>query len=149
MLREMIGDAALKKAISLYRPEEDHAPAYMPKLIQAQTQRDLSWFFDDWIYHDRGLPDFKVESAFPAKTTNGTFMVTITVDNLGSAGAEVPVTVKFSGGEISKRLEVHAKNRATIRVETAAAPQEIVLNNGSVPESDVTNNNFSLETQSR
>jgi hypothetical protein len=149
MLREMIGDAALKKAISLYRPEEDHAPAYMPKLIQAQTQRDLSWFFDDWIYHDRGLPDFKVESAFPAKTTNGTFMVTITVDNLGSAGAEVPVTVKFSGGEISKRLEVHAKNRATIRVETAAAPQEIVLNNGSVPERDVTNNNFSLETQSR
>ncbi len=147
MLRDMIGDAALKKAISLYRPEQDRDPSYMPRLIQAQTQRDLSWFFDDWVYHDRGLPDFKVESAFPAKTTNGTFMVTITVDNLGSAGAEVPVTVKFSGGEISKRLEVHAKDRATIRVETPSAPQEIVVNDGSVPESDVANNNFILETQ--
>jgi hypothetical protein len=146
MLRDMIGDAALKKAISLYRPEEDHDPSYTPRLIQAQTQRDLAWFFDDWVYRDRGLPDFKVESAFPAKTTNGTFMVTVTVDNLGSAGAEVPVIVKFSSGEISKPLEVHGKNRATIRVETPAAPQEIVVNDGSVPESDVANNNFRIDT---
>jgi hypothetical protein len=149
MLRDMIGDAALKKAIALYRPDQDHDASYMPRLIQAQTQVDLAWFFDDWMYHDRGLPDFKVESAFSKKTTNGTFMVTVTADNLGSAGAEVPVIVKFSSGEISKRLEVPAKNRATIRVETPAAPQEIVLNDGSVPESDMTNNNFTLATPPR
>ena len=39
-------------------------------------------------------------------------MVTITVDNLGTAGAEVPVIVKFAGGEVTKRLEVRAKNKA-------------------------------------
>lgn len=149
MLRDIIGESALKKAISLYRPAQDHDPSYMPRLIQAQTQRDLSWFFDDWVYHDRGLPDFKVESAFAAKTLHGTFMVTVTVDNLGNAGAEVPVTVKFPGGELAQRLEVHGKNRGTIRIETPASPQEIVVNDGSVPESDVANNHFSFEMQSK
>jgi hypothetical protein len=149
MLRDMIGETALKKAISLYRPEQDHDPSYMPRLVQAQSQRDLSWFFDDWVYGDRGLPDFKVESAFAAKLPNGTFMVTITVDNLGSAGAEVPVIVKFFGGELSHRLEVHGKNRATIRMETPASPEEIVVNDGSVPESDVANNHFSFENRQR
>jgi hypothetical protein len=148
MLREMIGETALKKAISLYRPEYDRDPTYMPKLIQAQTQRDLSPFFDEWVYRDRGLPDFKVESAFAAKTVNGTFMVTVTVDNLGAVGAEVPMIVKFPGGEMSRRLEVQAKNRATIRVETPAAPEKVLVNDGSVPESDTGNNTFSFETQS-
>jgi hypothetical protein len=146
MLRDMIGDAALKKTISLYRPEQDKEDSYMTRLIQTQTQRDLKWFFEDWVYRDRGLPDFKVESAFASKTTNGTFMVTVTVDNVGLAGAEVPVIVKFEGGEVSKRLEVRGKNRSTIRVESPAAPQQVLVNDGSVPESDTSNNNFTFET---
>jgi hypothetical protein len=145
MLRDMVGEAALKKAIAAYRPEQDKEPSYMQRLIAAQTQRDLEWFFDDWVYRDRGLPDFKVESAFPRKTMSGSFMLTITVDNLGSAGAEVPVIVKFKGGEIAKRIEVHAKDKAVIRVELPTEPQEIVVNAGSVPESNTTNNTFKIE----
>jgi hypothetical protein len=146
MLRDMVGDAALKKAIAAYRLEQDKEPSYMPRLIAAQTQRDLEWFFDDWVYRDRGLPDFKVESAFPRKTMTNAYMVTITVDNLGTAGAEVPVTVKFAGGDTTKRLEVRAKSKGVIRIEIPAAPQEIVVNDGSVPESDMGNNTFKLET---
>lgn len=146
MLRDMIGEPALKKAISRYRPEQDKDLFYMPRLIQAETQRDLSWFFDDWVYHDRGLPDFKVESAFATKSMNGTFLVTVTVDDLGGTGAEVPVIVKFAGGEISKRVEVRGKGRSTIRVETPATPEQIVVNDGSVPESDVGNNSFTVVT---
>ena len=146
MLRDMIGDAALKKAIAAYRPEQDKEPSYMQRLIAAQTQRDLEWFFDDWVYRDRGLPDFKVESAFSRKTMNDSYMLTITVENQGSAGAEVPVIIKFSGGELMKRLEVHARSKATTRIETPSAPQEIVVNDGSVPESDTTNNEFKIET---
>ncbi len=145
MLRDMIGDAALKKAIAAYRPEQDKEPSYMQRLIAAQTQRDLEWFFDDWVYRDRGLPDFKVESAFSRKTLNDSYMLTITVENLGSAGAEVPVIVKYAGGELMKRMEVHAKSKATTRIETPSAPQEIVINDGSVPESDTTNNVFKIE----
>src|SRR5579864_3334568 len=145
MLREMIGDSALKKALASYHPERDKEPSYMPQLIQAQTQRDLEWFFDDWVYRDRGLPDFKVESALPRKTLNNSYMSTITVVNLGTAGAEVPIIIRFPGGEDTKRIEVRAKSRATIRVETPAAPAEVVVNDGSVPESDMTNNVFKIE----
>jgi hypothetical protein len=142
MLRDMIGDAALKKAIASYKHEQDTDPTYMPRLIAAQTQRDLSWFFDDWLYHDRGLPDFKVDSAYAARTPTKSFMLTLTLDNLGTAAAEVPIIVKFAGGEITKRVELHAKSKLTFRVETPGAPQEIKVNDGSVPESDLTNNGF-------
>jgi len=145
MLRDMIGDAALKKAIASYQPEEDKDPAYMQHLIAAQTQRDLGWFFDDWVYHDRGLPEFKVESAYASKIPTKGFMLTITLENLGTAGAEVPVDVRFASGELRKRIEVRAKGKATVRIETPAAPQEIRVNDGSVPESETTNNVFKIE----
>jgi len=145
MLRDMIGEPALKKALAAYHPEQDKDPSYMPHLIAMQTKRDLEWFFDDWVYRDRGLPDFNVESAFSRKTLGQAYIVTITVDNMGAAGAEVPVTVKFTGGEVTKRLEVRAKSNGVIRVEVPMAPQEIVVNDGSVPESDMTNNVFKIE----
>jgi hypothetical protein len=149
MLRDMIGEAALKKALAAYHPEQDKEPSYMPRLIQAQTQRDLEWFFHDWVYRDRGLPDFKIESAFPRNTMTDVYLVTITVDNLGSAGAEVPVTVKFAGGELTKRLEMRGKDKGVIRVEVPSPPLEIVVNDGSVPESDMTNNTFKIEAEGK
>ena len=145
MLRDMIGDSALKKAFAAYRPEQDQDPSYMPRLVAAQTQRDLDWFFDDWVYRDRGLPDFRIESAYPRKTMANAYILTVTVDNVGNAGAEVPVLVKFAGGEANKRLEVRAKSKATIRIETPGAPQAVTLNDGSVPESDTTNNTTKVE----
>ncbi|HKV78556.1 MAG TPA: hypothetical protein VJP02_10470 [Candidatus Sulfotelmatobacter sp.] len=144
MLRDMIGDASFGIALFSYQSSEDNEPTYMPRIIAAHTQRDLQWFFDDWVYHDRGLPDFKVESAFSASTPTKSSLLTITLDNLGTAGAEVPVTIKFIGGEVTKRIEVRAKSKATFRVETPAVPQEIRVNDGSVPESDMTNNTFKV-----
>jgi len=144
MLRDMLGDATLKKAIAAYRPEQDKDPSYMPRLISAQTQRDLEWFFDDWVYRDRGLPDFRVESAFARKTMTDAYMLTITLENQGGAGAEVPVVIKSARGDVTKRVEVRAKSKTTVRVEMPAIPQEILVNDGSVPESDTTNNTFKV-----
>jgi hypothetical protein len=146
MLRDMVGDPALKKALASYRPEQDKEPSYMQRLIQAQTRRDLEWFFDEWVYRNRGLPDFKVESAFTRKMLPEGYMLTITVQNLGAAGAEVPIIVKSADGEISKRLVVRGKSDAVIRVETVKMPEEIVVNDGSVPESDMSNNSFKVAT---
>ena len=145
MLRDMVGDEALQKALAAYQPKQDKEPSYMQRLLQAHAQRDLEWFFDDWVYRDRGLPDFKVESAFTRKTLPNGFMLTITVANLGSPGAEVPITVKFSGGEVTKRLLVAGKSNSTIRIEVPKSPEEIVVNDGSVPESDTANNVFKIE----
>ena len=145
MLRDMVGDEALKKALGSYHPEQDKEPSYMPQLIQAQTQKDLEWFFDDWVYRDHGLPDFKVASAFTRKLLPEGYMVTVVVDNAGAAGGEVPVTVKFAGGEVTKRLLVRGRSNGVIRIEVSKPPEEVVVNDGSVPESDMTNNVFKID----
>jgi len=144
MLRDMVGEPALKKALAQYRPEQEKDPAYMQKLLEAPSKRDLEWFFDDWVYRDKGLPDFRVESAFTRKLVNEGYVVTITIEDLGAAGAEVPVTLKLQGGVITKRLLVPGKGKATIRLEAATAPLEVVINDGSVPESDLSNNSYKI-----
>ena len=144
MLRDMVGDDALKQAIGKYRAEDDKDPKYVEQLIESAAKRDLGWFFDDWVYQDRGLPDFHVQSVHPWKTDKGVQFITVTLENLGTAGAEVPFTVLFEGGEITKRIEVRAKSTATTRVEMPGTASKIVINDGSVPESDLTNNEFKI-----
>ena len=144
MLRDMAGDAALKKALASYRADEDKDPSSMQHLIEAQTHRDLGWFFDDWVYHDRGLPDFRVASVYPSPTKGGSYLITVTVENLGATGAEVPVILKMKEGDQSKRLEVRGKSNNSIRFEAPALPSEVVVNDGSVPESDMANNRFAV-----
>jgi hypothetical protein len=144
MLHDMMGDDALKGAIAKYRAEDDKDPKYVEQLIEAASKRDLAWFFDDWVYHDRGLPDLHVLAAHPWKTEKGAQFITVTLENLGNAGAEVPFTVSFEGGEVTNRMEVRAKSSATTRVELQGSPTEIRINDGSVPESDLTNNVFRI-----
>ena len=144
MLRDMVGDDALKKALAAYRPEQDKDPAYMQHLIEAEAKRDLGWFFDDWVYHDRGLPDFRVASVYSRANEEGRYLVTITIENTGQAGAEVPVTLRTEKSETMKRLEVRAKSSATIRMEALSQPLEVVVNDGSVPETDMENNAYKI-----
>ena len=59
----------------------------------------------------------------------------------------MPVTLRMEGGEVTRRLEVHAKSKATVRIEAASTPQEVVVNDGSVPESDVSNNVFKIPSR--
>jgi hypothetical protein len=144
MLRDMVGDDALKQAIGKYRAQDDKDPKYVEQLVESASKRDLSWFFDDWVYRDRGLPDFRVQSAHAWATDKGVQFVTVTLENLGTAGAEVPFTVSFEGGEITQRIEVRAKSTATTRVQLLGTASEIRVNDGSVPESDLTNNVFKV-----
>jgi len=144
MLRDMIGDDALKKALAAYQPEQDREATYTQHLIEAHAKRDVGWFFDDWIYRDRGLPDFRVLSVYPSKTSQAGYLVTITVENLGGAGTEVPVTLHIEGGEVTKRVVVHGHATGVIRITVPSTPQEVVVNDGSVPEIDMTNNTFKI-----
>jgi hypothetical protein len=145
MLRDMLDEPSFKSALLAYRSADDNEPTYLQKLMEKETHRDLQWFFDDWVYHDRGLPDFRVASVFSTPVETGGFLVTITVENLGNAGAEVPLTLQTAGEEIRKRLEVRAKSKASIRIETQSAPLQVTVNDGSVPESDTSNNTYKIE----
>ena len=146
MLRDMIGESNLKKALAAYRPDADDAPTYMQHLVEAQSKRDLQWFFDDWVYRDRGLPDFTVASAYSRQMSASNYIVTVTVQNRGDAGAEVPVTLKMVQGELVQKLQVPGKSQGVTRFEAASAPMEVVVNDGGVPESDMSNNTYKIET---
>jgi aminopeptidase N len=147
MLRDMVGDDPLKQAIRQYRAADDKDPKYVEQLIESPAKRDLSWFFDDWVYQDRGLPDFRVQSVHPWTTEKGVQFLTVTIENLGNAGAEVPFTIVCEGGEITQRIEVRAKATATTRVQLQGAASEIMINDGSVPEIDLSNNVFKISAQ--
>jgi hypothetical protein len=150
MLDDMLGDQALQHALASYRAEADKTPTYFQKLLEKQTHRDLEWFFDDWVYRDRGLPDFRVESAFSRKLLSGEakqYQVTATIENRGGAGAEVPVSFQTANGEKKLRVLVRAHDKAFARVELPEIPQRVIVNDGSVPESDSSNNVYEFATK--
>jgi hypothetical protein len=146
MVRDMVGETAFTAAMHSYRASDDKNAYYMQKLIEAQSHRDLAWFFDDWVYRDRGLPDFHIVSAYPRQLLEGGYMVTVTVENLGAVAAEVPVTLHMAQGESTERLIVPGKSKASIRIAAPMLPQEATVNDGSVPEMNPSNNRYRIET---
>jgi hypothetical protein len=144
MLRDMTSDAALQQAIRKYRAPDDKDTSYMPRLVEQGARRNLEWFFDDWVYRDRGLPDFRVDAAYPRATLSGSSVVTVTVANDGDAAAEVQVFVRAQGGQHQKKLLAKGKNKAVDRIEVPTAPIEAVVNDGSVPESNMNNNSMAI-----
>lgn len=144
MLREMLTETVLKKALASYAPENDRDAAAIQKLLETSSAKDLQWFFDDWVYRDRGLPDFRIVSVHPRETLRGSYIVTVTVENLGRAGAEVPLRIRMKDGEAMGRLIVKGKSQASVRIEAAQYPAEVVVNDGSVLEFDADNNTFAV-----
>lgn len=144
MLREMLTEPVLKKALAAYSAEADRDPAMIQKLLEASTAKDLQWFFDDWVYRDRGLPDFRIVNVHPRETLRGTYIVTVTVENLGRAGAEVPIRIRMKDGEATGRLVVKGKSQASVRIEAAQYPVEVIVNDASVLEFESENNSFAV-----
>jgi len=140
MLRDMVGDDALERTIRAYRPEQDKDASYFQRLLAAQYHRDLEWFFDDWVYRDRGLPAFHITDVYPRKLIPADWSVTVAVENSGSAGAEVPVAVRSVRGEERKRLELRAHEKGAVRIPIPVVPQQAVVDDGSVPAFDMRNN---------
>ncbi|HUK48866.1 MAG TPA: hypothetical protein VLW06_14785 [Terriglobales bacterium] len=148
MLRDLVGENAFDAALHSYNAADDKEPTYFEKLIEAQSHNNLHWFFDDWVYHDGGLPELRIASVYPNHLPSGGYMVTVTVENHGGAGAEIPVTLHMQNDEATDRLLVRAKSRASVRIETPSLPQKATVNDGSVPESDTGNNEYKIQLSS-
>jgi hypothetical protein len=148
MLRDMLGDTAMQSALARYRPGLDKDPSYFQRLLQTSSKRDLEWFFDDWVYRDRGLPDFHVASAYVrpllSEATVKNYLLTVTVENRGHAGAEVPVFVQTPSGEKTIRILVKAGENESGRLELPIVPGKITVNDGSVPEANTQNNVYDV-----
>lgn len=136
MLRDMLGDAVLQHALAAYKSLDDTSPSYFQGLLEEGRKRDLEWFFDDWVYRDRGLPEFRVENVYARpllQNSRQVFLVTVTVENRGNAGAEVPVKIITAAGERSLRMIVPARQKASARAQVPGSPTSAEANDGSVP----------------
>jgi hypothetical protein len=143
MLRDMVGDKALSAAIHNYQPQADSQPGYIQSLIEAQTSphQSLEQFFDDWVYRDKGLPDFKIATVYPRATLGrDVYIVTVTVENTGEPSAPVVVGVMSEKGERREKGFIAGHGKTVIRVSFPGTPTRAWVNDGSVPESDINNN---------
>jgi hypothetical protein len=140
MLRSIVGDDALKRALQLYREDKmDSDPKEFQRVLERTSRRELGWFFDDWVYRDRGLPDLSIASVTPRAidqigNKGSGWLVAVEVRNDGGAVAEVPVTVRSGTLTSTQRLRIPGRSSASTRIVFEGTPTEVLVNDGSVPE---------------
>jgi len=141
MLRSIIGDDALKQALQTYRnnPRLDLDPTGLQHTLETASHKDLAWFFNDWVYRDRGLPDLSIANVTPSPLTSRAglpagWMVAVEVRNDGYAAADVPVTIRSATSSDTQRLRIPGRSSASTRFVFATLPEQVEVNDGSVPE---------------
>ena len=54
--------------------------------------------------------------------------------------SETPIVVTTSAGDVNSRLQVPARSKAVARIEVGSKPLSVQVNDGSVPETDLSDN---------
>ncbi len=135
MLRDVAGDDALARALRGYQPGSDTKGTGFEQVLEKTTGKDLNWFFEDWVYHDRGLPDLSIAGVYPNKASvPGSYIVSVDISNSGTAGAQVPVSVSSETTTVTEMLRIPAKSRVSHRFVVQGKPAEVAVNDGTVPE---------------
>jgi len=147
MLRDLVGDPTLSAALRAYDPAADTGRDSFEKLIeQAGQRKDLGWFFNDWVYADKGLPDLGIESVFPSKASvAGSYLVAVNLTNNGYATVEAPVQVISDTGTVTQRVMLAARSKSVQRILLQGSPTEVRLNDGTIPESQATVHSKTLD----
>lgn len=149
MLRDIVGDKALSTALREYDAAKDTAPEYFEHLLEQASGKDLKWFFDDWVYRDRGLPDLSIAATFPSTSAQqGQYLLAMDLQNDGYAAAEVPVTVRSKTNTTqTERVLIPARSKISHRMLVLGLPTEVLLNDGVVPEVQASVHQRSITTE--
>ena len=147
MLRDLVSDATLSAALRAYDPTNDTAADSFEKLIeQAGQRRALGWFFNDWVYKDKGLPDLSIESVYPSKASaEGSYLVAVNLANNGYATVEAPVQVISDLATVTQRILLAGRSKSVQRILIQGVPTEVRLNNGAIPETQATIHSKTLD----
>jgi len=103
------GDAALKRALHQYTPRTTKTRPTLSNLIEAESKRDLGWFFHDWFMR-MGACRIFISNRERRLTNSTSFITAVTVANGGDAGAEVTVT-SYQFRDFPQKLEVRGRPR--------------------------------------
>jgi aminopeptidase N len=135
MLRDMAGDKPLATSLQAYNPADDTSADYFEHLVEQASGKDLKWFFDDWVYRDRGLPDLSIAKVNSSTAAHeGQYLVAVDILNDGFAETEVPVTVRSHDSTLTERVRLPGKTRTAHRMLIQGEPVEVIVNDGTVPE---------------
>jgi len=151
MLRGIVGDEALEEALQAWRMRApgdemaEQAALGFERVLERSGKKnaanpvDLRWFFNDWVLHDRGLPDLSITDVTPRQLPAGQghnvgYLVSVTVKNDGAAAVQVPVTIRSATFSTTSQLRVGGFASATARVIVEAPPAEVLVNDGGTPE---------------
>lgn len=146
LLRSSVGDASFKRALQTYREEVRHADPKIPedphafqRVLEAASHKDLSSLFEDWVYNDRGLADLSIVNVtprdLPARNGKGvSWLVAVEIHNAGAVNVDVPVTVRSGSLTSTQRVKVPAHSNISTRIVFEGVPQEVQVNDGTVPE---------------
>ena len=147
MLRELVSDATLSAALRAYDPAKDTTPDYFETLVeQAGQRRALRWFFADWVYADKGLPDLSIDSVYPnAASVPGSYVIAVNLSNNGYAAVEAPVQVISGTASVTQRVLLQARSKQVERILLQGEPTEVRLNNGAIPETQATVHSKAIE----
>lgn len=160
MLRDLAGDPALAAAFRAYDPAQDAVTGlgpnagsgYFEKLFDPSVRNNLTWFFSDWLDADKGLPDIAIDNVFstsaerPSTTSSSSsstetpgangWLVSVDLSNSGYAAAEIHITVRNADTEVTQRVLVPARGKATRRILLQGRPTDIEANDGTIPETE-------------
>jgi hypothetical protein len=146
LLHSTVGDAPFKRALQTYREEIRHAdpktpedPRAFQRVLEAASHKDLSTLFDDWVYNDRGLADLSIVNVtprdLPARNGKGvSWLVAVEIHNAGAVNADVPVTVRSGTLTSTHRVSVPPHSNISTRIVFEGVPQEVQVNDGTIPE---------------
>ena len=147
MLRDLVGDPTLSAALRAYDPAKDLASDSFENLIEQAGQRhNLGWFFQDWVYADKGLPDLTIESVYPsAASVPGSWLVAVNLANNGYAAVEAPVQLISNSATVTQRVLLAGRSKAVQRILIQGNPTEVRLNDGAIPETQATIHSKTLD----
>ncbi len=171
-LRDLVGEAVFRDGLVSFRhalvaePELAEDAQAFERALERVSGKDLKWFFADWVYRDRGLPDLTIVAVNPRPLAteavgaqpggppghpgrSAGYLVAVEVRNDGDAAAEVPVSVRAAGaGEAlttTVRLRIAAHATASTRVVFETVPEVVQVNDGTVPELRSTSHTFRIQ----
>jgi hypothetical protein len=151
-LRDLVSEATLQQAIAAYRKLSRTAeadPHAFETTLEAIAKTDLAWFFSDWVYRDRGLPDLSIVQATPRPLPSrggkdAGYVVAVNIHNDGDAIADVPVTLSSHEHTLTQRMRIPPHASADTRILFEDVPELLTVNDGSVPEQQTTTHSLKI-----
>ena len=131
MLRAILGDAAWRRSMKRYLESHAFGPvetADLRRACEEETGRNLSWFFDQWVYHG-GHPELKVTRTWDENAKS----LVLTIEQVQDVDAltpsfRLPLTLEVVAGGKRFRLPLDLHGRKeTIHVPLPTRPRYVAL----------------------